>query len=155
MEYKIINDMNENLAKEIASWQYEGDYEIYNMPDYQTMKNKGYSLCNPAKAKEFYCFLNENQQLVGYSRFILKDDKWVMGIGLSPKHVGHGLGSKIIDLSINEIRKINPNAKITLEVRSWNERAIKCYLKSGFEITKKEKVLDRTGKESEFIFMEL
>ena len=56
MEYNIINDMCDKIAQEICSWNYEGDYAIYNLPDFKTMKEKGYSLCNPDKAKEFFLF---------------------------------------------------------------------------------------------------
>ena len=78
-----------------------------------------------------------------------------MGIGLSPRKVGHGLGGEIIAQSIKEIRKNYPETKITLKVRSWNERAIKCYIKSGFKIIKKEVVSDRMGNKCEFVYMEL
>lgn len=30
----------EDDKKEICSWKYEGDYEIYNLPSYEEMKNK-------------------------------------------------------------------------------------------------------------------
>ena len=79
----------------------------------------------------------------------------MMGIGLSPNHVGHGIGQQIIKLSIDKLKQTTPNTKITLEVRSWNVRAIKCYLKSGFKIVKSEVVKDRLGNPCEFVFMEL
>lgn len=155
MEYVIINDMNDEIAKKICLWKYEGDYEIYNLPNFETLKEKGYALCNPAKSKEFYCFFNSENKLVAYVRFIKKEDVYVMGIGLSPNHVGHGIGQQIIKLSIDKLKQTTPNTKITLEVRSWNVRAIKCYLKSGFKIVKSEVIKDRLGNPCEFVFMEL
>ena len=154
MGYIIINDMNDEIAKEICSWEYEGDYKIYNLPDFETMKGNGYSLCNPNKSKEFYCFFNTDKQLIAYVRFIKKGDVYVMGIGLSPNYVGRGVGQQIIRLSIDKLKQTISNAKVTLEVRAWNTRAIKCYLKSGFKIVKSEVVKDRLGNPCEFVFME-
>ncbi|MBO5884182.1 MAG: GNAT family N-acetyltransferase [Clostridia bacterium] len=155
MEYKIINNMNDNIAKEICSWKYNNEFQIYNMPKFETAKIKNYSICNPNKSKEFFCFFNDQNILVGYCRFIFKDNYFEMGIGLSPTWIGGGRGGEIINLSINELKKNNPSAKIKLQVRSWNIRAIKCYQKCGFKIISTKTVLDKSNTPCEFVFMEL
>lgn len=40
-----------------------------------------------------------------------------------------------------------------MQVRSWNERAIKCYLKSGFVEKYRDTITDRFNKTTDFIFM--
>lgn len=153
MNYKVFNGMNEKYAKQIANWKYENEYGIYNLPSYEVMLEKKYSLCNPSKAKEYYCFLDEQDNLVAYSRFVNKDNKLVMGIGICPHSVGKGMGSKIIEMSIQEVKKVYPNLEIELEVRSWNERAIKCYLKSGFKVNGVKIINDKDGNLCEFVCM--
>lgn len=151
--YKIVNDMNEKFAKIICKWKYEDEYSIYNLPDYETMLQKKYSICDAKKAKEYFCFFNQANDLVAYSRFVNKNNKLIMGIGICPNSVGKGLGSSIINLSIQEIKKFYPNLPIELEVRSWNKRAINCYLKSGFKIIGTQTTLDKDEKLCEFVNM--
>ena len=150
---KIINDMNLEIAKEIASWNYEGDYAIYNTPSLEVMVEKKYSLVNPAKAKDFFCFYDDEGNLLGYSKVNRKEDCAFLGIGLAPIYTGKGLGKTILSLTIKEIEKVCPNMPILIEVRSWNKRAINCYLSCGFVITETKSQIDHFGNLQEFVFM--
>ncbi|MCU9811096.1 hypothetical protein [Paraclostridium sp. AKS81] len=41
----------EELAKEITTWKYEGDYSIYNLPSWDEVIKKQISLCKKRKEK--------------------------------------------------------------------------------------------------------
>ena len=72
--------------------------------------------------------------LVGYTNITKKPNgDLFLGIGLAPKYCGKGLGSAILENSIEDAKNRYPGSKITLQVRSWNERARKCYEKAGFK----------------------
>lgn len=40
MENLTKTYMNDELAKQISQWDYEGEYAIYNLPSYKEMKEK-------------------------------------------------------------------------------------------------------------------
>ena len=126
MKFLIVNDMNDNYAKQICAWRYSGEYSIYNLPSFEEAKREKYSICNPQKRREFFCFLDSDNNVVAYSRFVQKSEGFVMGIGISPKLTGQGLGSKIILQSIEKLKEKFAKANVVLQVRSWNKRAIKC-----------------------------
>lgn len=154
-KYKIVN-MNNNILKEIVTWKYDGEYSEYNIDSYQELKKRGASILNPSNVKNYLCYINEKNELVGYTNMCKKSNGEVfLGIGLAPKYCGMGLGSEILKKSVKVLMENHPNSIIKLQVRSWNERAIKCYEKSGFKYIKKEKMKDHNGIETEFVFMEL
>lgn len=155
MKFSIVNDMNYDYAKQICAWCYSGEYSIYNLPDFETAKREMYSIFNPQKKQEFFCFLDSDNNVVAYSRFVQKQHCFVMGVGISPNLTGQGLGSEIILQSIEKLKEKFADVKVVLEVRSWNKRAIKCYQKCGFKITKIENKKDHSGQVCEFVFMEI
>lgn len=81
--------------------------------------------------------------------------KWkvVVYIGLKPTFCGKGYGKDIMKLLIKESKKRYPQYPVTLEVRSFNKRAIKCYLDVGFEI-KDKYIKDTFDGKDEFYYME-
>lgn len=63
-----------------------------------------------------------------------KSEYILIGIGLKPCLCGQGRGKTLMKIVKNQCKKLYPHKKIVLEVRSFNERAIKCYKSSGFNI---------------------
>ncbi|URZ17901.1 GNAT family N-acetyltransferase [Clostridium felsineum] len=53
----------------------------------------------------------------------------------------------------NQCKKVYPNKLIVLEVRAFNERAVKCYKKAGFKLKETYKKDTPLGQ-GEFIRME-
>lgn len=153
MKY-VITNMNDKILKNIIAWRYEGDYSEYNMDSYEELKSRGASILKPEKRKNYLCYF-DNGELIGYTNVTKKENgDLFLGIGLSPKFCGKGLGEEILRNSISEAKKIYPNSKISLQVRSWNKRAIKCYEKVGFNFIKKEVIEDHNRIQTEFVFME-
>ncbi len=72
----------------------------------------------------------------------IKNYKWLtrtaeMGISIDLNHVNKGYGSEGLKLYIAYVFKHTFFKRIVLRVVAFNERAIRAYLKAGFEITKK------------------
>ena len=63
------------------------------------------------------------------------------------------MGGTYLNKTINECKRRYPDNEIWVQVRSWNERAIKCYLKSGFVEKHRDTIIDRLNKNEDFIFM--
>ncbi|MEY8624735.1 hypothetical protein AALJ34_14140 [Paraclostridium bifermentans] len=45
-------EFTEELAKEITTWKYEGDYSIYNLPSWDEIIKKQISLCKKEKREK-------------------------------------------------------------------------------------------------------
>lgn len=154
MEY-IITSMSEDIAYIISKWQYEDEYAIYNTDSFEEMKRKNASLVDKSKFENYICFFDKHtNELVGYINIVKKENNDIfIGIGLAPNMCGKGLGADILKLGIAEAIRRYPYHAIVLQVRAWNERAIKCYINAGFKIVKKEATIDYKGELTEFVYM--
>jgi RimJ/RimL family protein N-acetyltransferase len=56
-----------------------------------------------------------------------------LGICLSPTAQGRGAGTQAITLALPYLREVRRTRKLSLRVRSDNERAIHCYQRLGFQ----------------------
>lgn len=127
-------ELTEKHAKEISTWKYKGKYEIYNLPDWNTMVNEGYALCDEIKRKRFIAYTNEDNELLGFVSLLDECKSMFLGIGVNPKYCNQGIGKDIIKLALKKCKENFLNKPIILEVRTWNKRAINCYKSQGFEI---------------------
>lgn len=149
------NSMNEEYARQITEWNYEGEYSDYNLPSYEECKNKKYGITREDR-KDNYIVYTINDEVVFYSNMKEMDNnKLYIGVGLKPEYCGKGLGNFFLNDSIIEMKKRYPERILFLEVRSWNKRAIKSYEKIGFKITNTVISKDRLGNDTEFIEMEM
>jgi aminoglycoside 6'-N-acetyltransferase len=92
-----------------------------------------YYKVNKEKLKEYGD--KANQKTFGIDQFIGETHLW-----------GKGIGTLMIGLILEYLKKIESSASVILDVKKTNERAIVCYMKCGF---KKIKDLD-----NEFLLME-
>lgn len=129
--------MTEEEKEIIASWNYTGEYEIYNMPSYQEQKEKKVAFGNPKCAKNFYAYYDEST-LIGFTNILEEEKEVFIGIGVSPDICGKGYGQKILQIAHSISKTLYPNKPMYLEVRTWNKRAIACYQKAGFKIDGQE-----------------
>lgn len=153
MEKYVIEILTEDYAKEICSWRYEGDLVIYDLSDYSIVVKNGWDLAKKEKRESEFVGILLNDELISYGRITTNNNIALIGIGLKPVFCGKGYGKDVIRLLIKECNKRLTNYPIALEVRTFNKRAIKCYLNVGFEI--KDKYIKNTfsGKD-EFYYME-
>ena len=148
----IIGDLSEEQAIQISNWKYEGKYEIYNLPDWDTMIKEKYSLCDEIKRKRFISFVNEENELIGFTNLLDEGSNVFFGIGLNPKYCSKGIGKSIIKLALNRCKSKYPGKPVILEVRTWNTRAVDCYKSQGFEIIEVKQQETYIGK-GEFYVM--
>lgn len=151
---KTVNfePMNPEAAKQICSWQYDPPYNAYDYSTYEEAVRKQSAITKTENADNYLCFWNDNS-LVAYTSIILKEEKVCIGIGIAPQFCGQGLGNTYLNKAVLEAQKRYLNKEIWVQVRSWNERAIKCYEKIGFVEKYREILPDRFNQKTEFVFM--
>jgi [ribosomal protein S18]-alanine N-acetyltransferase len=130
----IAVQLTEMQAKEISNWKYDSEYAIYNLPTWEQMIDKGYSLCDDLKRKRYIAYLNESEELIGFVNLLDEGDTVFFGIGINPHHCSKGIGKMITRMALIESQNRFPNKPVVLEVRTWNTRAVNCYKSQGFEI---------------------
>ena len=132
--YKLNNHILTDAEKrEICSWKYSGEYEIYNLPSYEIMQAKLIGFLNPAREQNYRAFYDEDC-LVGFVNIKEEETEVFIGIGVSSELCGRGYGQRILQETYGISKELYPDKSLYLEVRTWNERAIRCYQKVGFEI---------------------
>lgn len=144
--------LTEEHAREISTWKYEGKYQIYNLPEWETMIKEKYSLCNEIGRNRFTAYINEKDELFGFINLLDEGEKIFFGIGVNPRYCNQGIGKIITKLGLNKCKIKFPNKPVILEVRTWNNRAINCYKSQGFEIIEKKHQETYIGK-GEFYVM--
>lgn len=122
--------MSEEDAKEVCSWKYDGEYSVYDYPEWEKIKNLWAIGIKESREREFYS-VYEAGKLIGHFRVVDFINYHVLGLGFKPEYCGNGRGAfyigKIIDFLEEQGVEI-----IRLDVRTFNERAIKCYERNGF-----------------------
>lgn len=146
----ITKIMTEQDAKEICSWKYLNEYSVYNMGSWDDVVKQNWAITNEIKRQEQFRSVYEKDELIGYFRFRLIDDVINIGLGMKPELCGHGKGKEFLAFILNT--KELKDKKIELEVREFNQRAIKSYEQVGFKIIKKEERETLNGKDN-FIIM--
>jgi ribosomal-protein-alanine N-acetyltransferase len=151
MNYKFV-EMNSQYAKEIINWQYDGIYSFYDMrADQEDLAEFMDSSNWPNK---YFAVLGKNDELIGFFSFLLSDGIMSIGLGMKPSLTGKGFGEDFIKMGVQfGINHFSyANDYITLDVASFNKRAIKVYERVGFNIIDHFKQ-DTNGREYEFLRM--
>ena len=152
----LVTDMTEAAVKQICAWKYEYPYSVYNYLPYDEAVKTGARITKSEYKNDYLCFWDKSRILIGYVRFIINSDKLFLGIGLAPEYCSKGLGKTILLQSIEKAKqKYGDDTEIWVQVRSWNERAIKCYATCGFEMQYSDELPDKSGKTEKFCFMRL
>lgn len=132
METKLFSEEN---AKELCKWKYDGQYAVYNFPKWADVYKQNWAIANDKKRKNEFLSVYEEEEFIGFIRFVNNDGYYIVGLGLKPSYCGKGYGAKLMKMIKDEAIK-KKIKRLVLEVRSFNQRAIKCYEKSGFTIFK-------------------
>ena len=130
----LIGELTEHQAKQICGWQYFGEYDVYNLPPWNEMVNTNWGLADEYKRKNEFKSVSLNGVFIGFFRLQCRENKLYLGLGLAPEYCGKGYGSELIKIVKNHARNYFPKNNLYLDVRKFNIRAIKSYLKSGFRI---------------------
>lgn len=120
-------------ARTIAGWLYPAPYDVYNFSDWKIMEAAGWAITSPEKRAAEFRTLWEEGRLVAWFRLFTKpgENRLFLGLGLAPALCGRGKGvpyvKQMVDYALAEKR-----TALYLEVRDFNQRAIRCYQTVGF-----------------------
>ena len=138
--------------RDICGWRYPGEYAVYDLPPYEVMAQQKISFMNPLREGNFLAFC-EGETLVGFVNIREAGDEVSIGIGVRPDCCGMGFGQRILKETCRIAGARHPGKTLSLEVRTWNERAIRCYRKAGFVIDGEARELAAPGGISLFYRM--
>lgn len=139
LTYHLMTEQEKELA---SSWQYEGEYAIYNEPSYQEQKEKGIGFGNPARDKNFYAYC-DGPDVGGFHQHPGGAAGGLYRHRRAARPVRAGLRPQMMKLAQTISQTLYPGKPLYLEVRSWNRRAIRCYEKAGF-VAEGEPFIQRT-----------
>ena len=147
-----IRSMSQEDAQEMCSWEYSGQYRVYNN-SWEKMEEQGISYADEeTRRKEFYTLLRDGK-MIGFFRLRRGEKVVELGLGLRPDVCGQGLGKELVQAAVQEHKKRFGDLPLWLAVRVWNERAIRCYRTCGF-VEIKRLTLELSEGPTEFIRME-
>ena len=130
MEYRTLNEADK---RDICTWCYPGEYAVYDLPPYEEQEREKSGFCALGREGDYLGFW-EDGALLGYVHMKEKPETVVIGIGLRPEKCGRGLGAAVLTEACHLAEERFPGREISLVVRTWNTRAVKCYEKAGFHI---------------------
>jgi len=123
--------LNNERAADIAGWEYPAPYVAYSFKG----RPNGYLKDSSSFGKEQFCLVL-GEETVGQVACQMDGGMLWVGWALNPAFCGHGTGYLFVEKCITEIRKVkNYRGAVYLRVAKSNVRALKAYLKGGFEIS--------------------
>ncbi|MEE3343781.1 MAG: GNAT family N-acetyltransferase [Bacilli bacterium] len=157
MEYdKIVkSSMIEEYSRQIVGWKYEDEYDVYNYPSYEECIEKDYSITRRDRWDNYIVYSIDGEVIFYVYMIIMNNNKVYVGFSLKPDYCSKGLGNYFLKDCVIEIKNRYPDLVLFVEVRSWNNRAIKAVKKIGFKIKDTVLLMDRFGDELEYIEMEI
>jgi len=134
----FIQNMNEELAREVLTWKYDQPYDFYNNDFTQEelkerLNGTYFALVNETEdLYGFFCIGESAQVPKGIQLNIYIDGFVDMGLGMNPKLVGKGGGFEFCSFIVHYIEQKFKEKPIRLTVAKFNHRAIHLYRKLGF-----------------------
>lgn len=116
-----------------ARWRYPGDYAMYNLG--MIPLAIGAFMSRPAfGAARITCYAigTPSDPLIGVFSLIWRGTDVEIGIGLRPDVNGHGLGLAAMRLGMAEARERYAPKTFSLNVATFNRRAVTVYERAGF-----------------------
>lgn len=149
VKIEILSQIN---AEAIANtWHYKGIYSFYDMvedpEDFEEI------ISASLRGNRYFQVVNDDELLGYFCIEPISSEKAEIGLGLKPDLTGQGLGLSFLLLIESFILKQQKYKTFVLSVVSFNERAIKVYLKAGYLKVGTEIVTSNNSK-YEFIIME-
>lgn len=74
-----VRPFTEDDARAACTWRYPAPYEVYDFPDWEAAKARGYGICDPTVRREQFLAVTEGETLVGF--FKLQDRGTTSGWG--------------------------------------------------------------------------
>ncbi|TVY10820.1 GNAT family N-acetyltransferase [Paenibacillus cremeus] len=144
--YRLI-PMTEAHGCEICTWEYPEPYSIYSWRPWEHMLAQQEEFADPdIRSAQYRAVVDDEGRLCGFAQLFPIVGVTRLGFGLRPELCGAGGGAQFVRAIVDEALRVNPDNEIDLEVLTWNERAIRAYLRAGFEITDTYERMTPTGK---------
>lgn len=126
-------------------------------PDYNKLKEH---FLNLISSKKIVFFLKDDTSVIGYCQYNRDNDFYELeGYSILSEYSGKGFGSKMIQMSLVELRSFTP--RLERGVIAWvsinNKSSIKCLINNGFIITQESQYreLKALNRQDKFIKMSL
>lgn len=127
-----IKPMSEAAAREVCRWKYPGEYAVSNYPAWEDLKTSNSGPANDfIRETQFYA-VYDRDVLAAHFRLAEDGDSVTVGLGFCSEYCGKGAGSALMALVKDCARERFPNKPLRLFVRTFNQRAIRCYERAGF-----------------------
>lgn len=133
MQQLSYRNLTDDDKRQICSWKYDDEYEIYNLPAYEEMKAQQVGFMNQ-KSEQNYLAFSDSDTLVGFVNILEETTEVFIGIGVNPELCNQHYGREMLDLAYDISKNCYPDKPLYLEVRTWDTRAVKCYQPPGFQI---------------------
>lgn len=142
----------EKEAKQLCLWRYPAPYDIYNFSDWEAAVKNQYAIASEQRRAREFCAVYSDGDFVGFYRTEQRADCVIIGLGLRPDFCARGYGGGLVALAVSAAQSKCPQLPVCLEVRTFNARAIACYLRVGFAVVRRY-VRETPVGEAEFYLM--
>ena len=127
--------------EKMASWKMNEDplFSDYNFPLFTPAEQKLWFARKNQHGKRCYCILNRENRIIGYialRKLNYLDKSGEIGIVMDPAYHNMGFGTEAISVFLKWYFTEFRFSRLNLIVASYNKRAIICYEKIGFRVTK-------------------
>lgn len=150
-----ILPMDPQSAKEAASWQYPGEYAIYNGDPEELsgmLAGEYYAAFEHGKLVGFFCFGASARVPTDHTPNPYGKDALDVGLGMRPERCGQGHGAEFLQAGLEFAQKHFAATRFRLTVMTFNCRAIHAYEKAGFEL---RRIFENRAGTARFQTMEL
>ena len=160
----FFEPMNEEDARAVLAWRYEGPYAVYNMQDDSDEGVAGLL----DRRSPHYAVREEAGELVGFFGFgssayvtgsaephlYSENNTITIGLGMRPDLTGrgNGLGLAFVNAGLDFARREFAPDFFRLFVLTFNERAIRVYEKAGFQ---RVRIVVQHNPQGERLFLEM
>ena len=121
---------------------------VWPLAKYPFDHNQWKKVLDPAEGNKSFLFYADNR-CIGHAALRTTDNPCVYAVSflyLIPAERSKGLGQKMIGMVEQYAHKNLSVSRLVLVVRTYNPKAVKCYLKSGFREESREGTLIRMSK---------
>ena len=133
-----IRPFTESDADIVASWRYPAPYDVYDVSEDPSLDHE---MREPARwgSSWFAVDGDDPVELAGFLELVAAetgsdgDVEIEVGLGLRPDLTGRGLGVELVESALGFCRERWRPRRFALDVFPWNERAIRCYERAGFD----------------------
>ena len=135
-----IRAFNDADADDVATWRYPAPYDAYDLTEDPSLDSE---MREPARwgATWFAADDAATGTLAGFLELVASESETEggtrveveVGLGLRPELTGKGIGTSFVDAALEFSRERWRPSTFALDVFPWNERAIRCYERAGFE----------------------